>query len=347
MKTKILYLLILFALQMHSQQKTSKFKKLANTQKAIFLPQCSPFATLSTGNNYSINAVCVSPNGLEILSSGDDGTIRLWDINSKTQTNSIVGVKNNKGAIWPVTEVAFSPNGKTFISAQRDSYPKLWDTTTAKMIKRIGQKAAGVYSLAISPNGILIATGAYGTIMIFDSNTNKEFSIEAAKNAAIISLKFSPDNKTLLAVSENQEITLWDASNGSKIQIFDIHNYLKDVEFATAAAFTPDGNTIISSGFNKDPYQGIIKIWNANDGTLRRTIIDGQSADCLAISHDGSKFAAGNFDHSVKIWDVASGKLLKQFVGNKGFVQAIAFSPDDQILVSGSNGGTINLWKVN
>ena len=347
MNTKILYLIILLALQMHSQKKSNNFKKQPNTQKVISVPQISPFTTLSSGNNYTINTVCVSPNGLEILSSGDDGTIRVWDINSKTQTKNIAGDKNNKGATWPVTEVAFQPDGKTFISAQRNSYPKIWDTTTAKQIKRVGQKAAGVYSLAISPNGILIATGSYGTIIIFDSNTNKEFSIEAAKNAAIISLKFSPDNKTLLAVSENQEITLWDASNGSKVQIFDIHNYVKDVEFATAAAFTPDGNTIISSGFNKDPYQGIIKIWNANNGTLNRTIIDGQSADCLAISHDGSKFAVGNFDHSVKIWDVASGKLLKQFVGNKGFVQSIAFSPNDEILVSGSNGGTINLWKVN
>lgn len=347
MKTKIFYLFVFLAFQMYSQKKGNKFNKQTTVQKTQTVPQISPFATLSTSNNYIINSVCVSPNGQEILSSGDDGTIRLWDINAKTQTKTIIGDKNNKGAIWPVTEVAFSPDGKTFISAQRNSYPKLWDTTTAKMIKRVGQKAAGVYSLAISPNGILIATGSYGTITIFDSNTNKELPIQAAKNAAIISVKFSPDNKTLIAVSENQEITLWDASNGYKVQIFDIHNYIKDVEFATAAAFTPDGKTLISSGFNKEPYQGIIKIWNVNDGTLIRTIIDGQSADCLAISHDGSKFAIGNFDHSVKIWDVASGKLLKQFIGNKSYVQSIAFFPDDEILVSGSNGGTINLWKVN
>jgi len=88
-------------------------------------------------------------------------------------------------------------------------------------------------------------------------------------------------------------------------------------------------------------------MWNANDGTLIRTIIDGQSVDCLAISHDGLKLVTGNFDHSVKLWEIATGKLLKVLIGHKNYVKSVSFSLDGQTVVASSTYGAINLWKIN
>ncbi|MFV8366898.1 WD40 repeat domain-containing protein [Flavobacterium sp. XS1P27] len=346
-KTLVLFLLLFGVTQIQAQKKKTKTVKKAIISKVITAPQISPFAMLSTNNAFTINTVCVSPDGKQILSSGDDGTIRFWDIATRKEINNFPAEKVSSGVVYPVTGVAYSPDGKTFISGQKSSLPKLWDIALGKVMKRVSQKTAGIYSLAFSPNGILIALGTYGSISICDTNSSKEILIPISRTSPIISLEFSPDNQSLIAVADNQEISLWDTNSGTKIRNFDIHNYQKDVEYATDASFTPDGKTIITGGFNKEPYQGIIKMWNANDGTLIHTIIDGQSIDCLAISHDGLKLVTGNFDHSVKIWEISTGKLLKILVGHKNYVKSVCFSPDDQTVVASSTYGAINLWKTN
>ena len=346
-KTFILLLLFFGLTQIQAQKKKSKAVKKTSISKVITAPQISPFAMLSANNSFPINTVCVSPDGKQILSSGDDGTIRLWDIATRKEVNNFPGEKVSSGVVYPVTGVAYSPDGKTFISGQKTSLPKLWDIALGKVIKRVSQKTAGVYSLAVSPSGNLIALGTYGSISICDANSSKEILIPISRTSPIIAVKFSPDSQTLVAVADNQEISLWDTNSGTKIRNFDIHNYQKDVEYATDASFTPDGKTLITGGFNKDPYQGIIKMWNANDGTLIHTIIDGQSVDCIAISHDGQKLATGNFDHTVKIWEISTGKLLKVLVGHKNYIKSVCFSPDDKTVVSSSTHGAINLWKVN
>lgn len=347
-KTILIYVLLFGVIELQAQNKKTKTVKKVNTQKGI-TSQVGPFATLSTGNNYNngtINTVCVSPDGQQILSSGDDGEVRIWDIATRTQTKSFPGTKNSAGAVWPTSGVAYSPDGKTFVSGQKNSTPKLWDVATSKQIK-IFQKRGVAYAFDFSSDGNLVAFGHYGSLSICDINSSKEIGIPVSRTGNVSSVAFSPDNQSLVSVSENQEISLWDVNSGSKIRGFDIHNYVKDVEYATDAAFTPDGKIIITGGFNKEPYQGIIKMWNANDGTLIQAIIDGQSIDCVTISHDGLKLATGNFDHSVKIWEIATGRLLKEFVGHKSYVKSVVFSPDDQTLVSSGNGGVINLWRVN
>lgn len=346
-KSILILFLVLCTTQLQAQKKKPKTVKRAIISKIITAPKVSPFTMLSANNAFTINTVCVSPNGQQILSSGDDGEVRLWDIATQNQTNSFAGDKNSKGVTFPATGVAYNPDGQTYVSAQGGFLPKLWDANAGTVIKRVSQNGAGVYSLAYSPDGVLIAFGNYESITICNLPLGTQLKIPMPRTSEVISVEFSPDNQSLIAVTNNQEISLWDANTGSKIRNFDIHNYQKDVEYATDAAFTPDGKMIITAGFNKEPYQGVIKMWDANDGTLIRGMADGQSINCLAISHDGQKLATGNFDKTVKIWEISTGKLLKILVGHKNYVKSVTFSPDDQTVVASSTYGAINLWKIN
>lgn len=346
-KTLVLFLLLFGITQIYAQKKKTKTVKRTFISKIITAPKVSPFAKLSANNAFTINTVCVSPDGKQILSSGDDGEVRHWDIATLTQTESFTGDRNNDGIIYPVTGVAYSPDGKTYVSAQKGFLPKLWDTTSRTVIKRINQNGADVYSLAYSPDGVLIAFGNYGSITISNLPLGTQLEIAMPEKSEVISVEFSPNNQYLIAVTNNQEISLWDVNTGAKIRNFDIHNYDKDVEYATDAVFTTDGKMIITAGFNKNPYQGIIKMWNVNHGRLVRGMADGQSVDCLAISRDGLKLATGNSDHTVKIWELATGKLLWILVGLKNYVKSVTFSPDGQTVVASSTNGAINLWKTN
>jgi WD40 repeat protein len=56
----------------------------------------------------------------------------------------------------------------------------------------------------------------------------------------------------------------------------------------------------------------------------------------VAFSPDGRWLASGAKDNTIKIWDVASGRLLRTLYGHGSPVNALAVSPDGKILASGS-----------
>jgi hypothetical protein len=48
----------------------------------------------------------------------------------------------------------------------------------------------------------------------------------------------------------------------------------------------------------------------------------------------------------VRVWELASGKLVGKRSGHKGWIRAVTFSPDSRRLASGSEDGTILVWDV-
>ena len=66
----------------------------------------------------------------------------------------------------------------------------------------------------------------------------------------------------------------------------------------------------------------------------------------VAYSPDGDAVATGNFDERVRLWDVATGKLLNILTGHTYLVWDVAYSPDGSRLVSGSFDETVRLWDA-
>lgn len=66
----------------------------------------------------------------------------------------------------------------------------------------------------------------------------------------------------------------------------------------------------------------------------------------VAFSPDGNLIAGGSFDHRVRLWDAATGKLVRTLEGHTARVWHVAFRPDGKLIGSSGADRTIRLWDA-
>ncbi|WP_084763412.1 NACHT and WD repeat domain-containing protein, partial [[Scytonema hofmanni] UTEX B 1581] len=96
------------------------------------------------------------------------------------------------------------------------------------------------------------------------------------------------------------------------------------------------------------PLQVVATLLNAVYNVKERNRLQGHSelVISVAFSPDGKTLASGSADKTIKLWDVATGKISQTLTGHSKWVNSVAFSPDGKTLASGSADKTIKLWDV-
>ena len=91
------------------------------------------------------------------------------------------------------------------------------------------------------------------------------------------------------------------------------------------------------------------RMWNVESGEClytMRNVVRSKAARVLDVSSD-QKLIVGAFNSSeVKLWDPASGQVIKMFNAGVGAVYAVVLSPMGQFMVVGGEGGTGVVWRL-
>lgn len=66
----------------------------------------------------------------------------------------------------------------------------------------------------------------------------------------------------------------------------------------------------------------------------------------IAYSPDGKSLLSGSWDNTVRLWDITSGRLTKEFKGHTAHVVTVAFSPDGKTIATAGNDDTVRLWDI-
>ena len=272
--------------------------------------------------------VAFSPDGNTIATGSNDGTVMVWDVETRMVRHRLTGDTR------VTLSVSFSPDGGTLASAGSDGI-KLWNPMTGAL-RRTVDGSGPVTSVAISSTGELLAGRLDGTAILCDlPSGNPRVIFGKSGGPRIWSVAFSPDGSQLVFGVEDGTVWLGDVNDLESWKPLKGHT-----SWARSVTFSPDGKYLASASHDHG-----VKLWDAATGEERFTRLHRDRAWSVAFSPDSKTLASTS--NSVKLWDADTGRELDTLIGHEQFVYTVAFSPDGETLASGSHDTKVRLWDLN
>jgi WD40 repeat protein len=321
------------------------------------------------GEDEPITIIAFSPDGARLMSYTTSGTVSVWEV----ATGRLIRSQKHAGeasmlAFWTdwkrarvccgdavfafdvmaprstratlpsinnPTAAAFSPDGALLAIGARDGSLRLLQAKSAKLTRTFNSPSATtVLSIALSPDGTQLLAGENGPrVQHWDLSAARLVRTTETKIERNQSLGMSHDGRRVL-VSDDIKFELRDVATGDLIHTFD-----RGDQDLRPVLLSPDGKLVLAPS----PKDGSVGLWNADDGSLVRTLAgDLKGASWVAFSGDGRLVAADGEPRSVRIWDVVTGRLVRTLKGLEEAARPVALSPDGRriLVASGDTPGT-------
>jgi WD40 repeat protein/serine/threonine protein kinase len=323
------------------------------------------------GHKDSVSGLAYHPSSKLILTGGDDGTVRLWDIETgKEEKTRFVGHPGG------VRSVAFSPEGRRILTgggggpsggADKDHHVRLLDLKSGVEIQTFTGHADIIWGVAFSPDGRFALSCSGGKVINNQAAPGSDWSVRLwrlpdlplEKNAevrrfeghglAVISVAFSADGKHALSGEHSPSgpqllVRLWEVATGKELR------QLNGGFALNCVTFSPDAKQAFSGGehaklWNLETGKEIIRFEGQQQGTVYGKRANGWVSGAVFF-RDGKKLLTSGYDKTLRLWDTVSGKELRCFNGHTEGVRAVALSPDERQAASAGFDGTVRLWNI-
>ncbi|PWU20186.1 MAG: hypothetical protein C5B48_12805, partial [Candidatus Rokuibacteriota bacterium] len=285
-----------------------------------------------------------------------DGAAYLDRWNVATGRRAVISLGSNG-----MLGADFVAAGKRIVTVT-DTQITTWDARTLRRLHTIPHHLEAQHPVVagVSPDGRTVAIGtSQGSIFFVDIANGRVTPGAGSHSAAVEQIVFSPKGRALVSAGDDAKIIVWNTATAQPVETLTGHGGP-----VTSAAFSRDGRTLYTASLD-----GVIFEWDLGARrrfgqpltTMSRSPQSAQDTQAalapggrdaqaapppLAISPDGSEFAARAGTSSVGLYSTRTRERLHRFgVKAGGDVIGLAWSSRGELAVTGDSGH-VQLWDV-
>jgi WD40 repeat protein/serine/threonine protein kinase len=326
----------------------------------------------------AVNAIAVSPDGSRIATAGVENFIRVWDARTGDE---LLTLRRHTEAATCVTYAA----GDRIVSAALDGRVCVWNARTGALIsaRSTAPQRDDVNALALMHGGTIAFAGTKsGNVLAFsiDEPDSPPKQIHS-QGPAVTAIGVSPSEQ-IFSGDKDGKIVVGDPLKGRLVgetrpyqalvkAVAPVDDRIHIVGYADgmlyaldlqggpaiywhahpsalhALCLSKDGKLLVTAGDNltagEEDEVAIFELQGQKPNQLRRIRVS--RPRCVAFL-DPSTIAVGTFDHSIRIFDVATGRELRETPGHRGWIADIAVSADGARALTAGKDGTARLWDL-
>jgi WD40 repeat protein len=300
-----------------------------------------------------LRSLAFSPDGTRLASAN-----LVWDLTTGKEVCRLEGIPSS-GLAWgpngktlvSVTgaaeamvsgALAFAPDGTVLATGGYDGVVRLHDPATGKelpQVKNFSWNRGYMNLCGFAPDGRWLAVRDNGGIHLCETTSGREIhwlpmGDDHGASLQPLPVALAPDGRTVLAAGA-EAIYQWDTTTGKELRRIPRRKREDEKPMMAALAFAPDGQTFACAH-----YEPTIRLWDRSSGKqLREFQGDQNGVYHLFFFPDGKTLVSESLNHNfpgsppsvyVRIWDLTTGKELREWRLQSGFVQA--FSPDGKMV---------------
>ena len=314
-----------------------------------------------------IREIVFSPDG-NTLVTVSSGSMRIWDVHSGTEQNSlptpldkqpqlvppIVNIKQLNQIVLPrhrddVYSARFSKDGKHLVSASSDGSLHVWDVESGPYQQSLvlGAHTNSVGVLTFSEDSKYLASGDRfeERVRVWNVQNAAQHAIltpgQGDMSNPIRQLTVSPGIQKLAGSGLGGGIQVWDAATLQQLSVMSTERIVRLLPLV----FSPDGKLLAGRG-GEILTTNKIELWETEFGDHLFTL-EGHTGGVseYIFSPDSKSLASGSEDGAIVLWDVKTGNQLANLVGHTKAIRALTFTADSKTLASGADE-EIRLWDV-
>ena len=278
--------------------------------------------------------------------------------------NMVRTIQSHEG---PAYTVAFDPDGKTLVTSGcaqpgpsgaiqscESAELNFWDLESGELVERVASPhPVYISDLEFSPDGsLLISSDWNGNIVVWNAGSRQPLGDALFdRPGRILDIAFMPDGETFFSSHEYLNTGTGSTMSGELREWDPVTLKLVDSIPLTFTApysnlvITKDGQYMIAAQQSSTS----VTLWDLESKERILGVFEGYGVVVysMALSPDGNTLVFGNYDGSLKFWDVNLQQFKEPSIqAHKSIINDVTFSPDGRMIVSVSTDQTIRLWDV-
>jgi WD40 repeat protein len=297
-------------------------------------------------HNGGIIQFAFNADGSTLGSTSFDQTAILWDVAGQRQPVVLRGHRES------ICDVAFSPDGGWVVTAGTDHTARIWDVATGQSLATLPGRWF-MWGAGWSPDGAFLAVGDEGTRIDLYRVTGRQICRRLTDHHNGVQCVAAGPRRDRLATGADDHLIIdWDLTAARPSRRWSGQH----PSFVMAAAYSPDGSLLATGAGG-----GTVLVRDGETGEIRARLTGhsaGNAANAsdsagpwrgipaLAFDSPGRRLASGDTLGRVIVWDLTTGRPLRQFQVGPSWVWSILFLDGGRKLVSEVSNGPVVLFDL-